>query len=223
MIPFGPASDPTNHKEKMKMNTKQTVGESIYSRSTLPEFKCHKRVKAARIVEIVGHATLSVDLYLDDGLDPIGVAPDWISKHQPQIGSYYVLYNDGYSSVSPAQAFEEGYLEVAPMMTGGVQSDIPPLAIIPGANTNFSFGVALLHLEAGSKVARAGWNGKGMWLILVPGTTQCEFREGSPYRSAGLVQADINPHIDMMTADGKMQPGWLASQTDMLAMDWVLV
>jgi hypothetical protein len=33
----------------------------------------------------------------------------------------------------------------------------------------------------------------------------------------------INPHIDMFTATGEMQPGWLASQTDMLANDWQIV
>ena len=101
------------------MTTEQTVGESIYSRSTLPEFKCHKRVKAARIVEIVGHATLSVDLYLDNGLDPIGVTPEWFGKHCPQIGGYFVLYADGYQSYSPCGAFEEGYLKACPMFTNG--------------------------------------------------------------------------------------------------------
>lgn len=83
-----------------------------------------------------------------------------------------------------------------------------------------NFGNAIEALKSGERVRRSGWNGKGMWLVLVPGTAQVEFRDGTPYRNAGLVQADINPHIDMMTATGQMQPGWLASQTDMLADDW---
>ena len=83
-----------------------------------------------------------------------------------------------------------------------------------------NFSDALNRLKAGIIVRRAGWNGKGMWLVLVPGTPQVQFSAGSPYQVAGLVQGDINPHIDMFTADGKMQPGWLASQTDMLADDW---
>lgn len=33
----------------------------------------------------------------------------------------------------------------------------------------------------------------------------------------------INGHIDMKTATGEMQPGWLASQTDMLATDWQVI
>lgn len=85
------------------------------------------------------------------------------------------------------------------------------------------FGDALKALKAGHRVRRAGWNGKGMWLILVPGTPAVTPREGSPYAAVGLKTVDINPHIDMFTADQKMQPGWLASQTDMLADDWEVV
>lgn len=86
--------------------------------------------------------------------------------------------------------------------------------------SKLNFGEAIEALKNGQRVARSGWNGKGMFLVYVPGTPQVRFREGTPYQAAGLVQADINPHIDMFTADGKMQPGWLASQTDMLADDW---
>lgn len=83
-----------------------------------------------------------------------------------------------------------------------------------------NFGEALAALKAGKRVQRAGWNGKGMWLILVPGTPSAQVREGTPYANAGLSVVNINPHIDMKTATGEMQPGWLASQTDMLADDW---
>lgn len=92
---------------------------------------------------------------------------------------------------------------------------------------HFDFGTALGYLKGGAKVARKGWNGKGMWLILVPGTKAVEFVEGSPYMKAGLTHGEILPHIDMYTtnAEGRraMLPGWLASQTDMLAEDWELV
>lgn len=89
-----------------------------------------------------------------------------------------------------------------------------------------TFGSAIESLKQGKRVARSGWNGKGMFLVLVPGTPGVLPREGSPYASLlvspnGVV--DINPHIDMKTATGEMQPGWLASQTDMLADDWMLV
>jgi hypothetical protein len=91
---------------------------------------------------------------------------------------------------------------------------------------NANFGQAIEELKAGRKVWREGWNGKGMFLILVDGTDNAELREGTPYHSAlnndnrGQPHVTINPHIDMFTATGEMQPGWLASQTDMLAEDW---
>lgn len=89
-----------------------------------------------------------------------------------------------------------------------------------------NFGQAIEELKAGRKCWREGWNGKGMFLILVKSTEDAELREGTPYHSALNTEATvqptvtINPHIDMFTATGEMQPGWLASQTDMLADDW---
>ena len=91
-----------------------------------------------------------------------------------------------------------------------------------------NFGQAIDALKAGQKVARSGWNGKGMWLILVPGQPQAQLREGTPYAAAlGMESCEILPHIDMWTvnASGRraMLPGWLASQSDMLADDWEIV
>jgi len=74
-----------------------------------------------------------------------------------------------------------------------------------------SFGWALERLGAGKHVARKGWNGKGMWL--------CNIHPGNATHKG----FDMQPCIGMKTADGKMQPGWLASQADMLAEDWVVV
>lgn len=88
--------------------------------------------------------------------------------------------------------------------------------------TTFSFGDALVELKAGSRVARLGWNGKNMFLFLVPGST---FIVNRPpllgiYPEGTAVQ--YHSHIDMCTANGTIVP-WLASQTDMLAEDWILV
>ncbi len=89
-----------------------------------------------------------------------------------------------------------------------------------------NFGDAIAALKDGKKVAREGWNGKGMFLVYVAGTPNCEFKDGSPYFKAlnkAPAVANINAHIDMYTATGDFQPGWLASQTDMLADDWQIV
>jgi len=84
---------------------------------------------------------------------------------------------------------------------------------------NLTFGEALVALKAGKKVSRAGWNGKGMFLFLVPGSTFKVSR--APLLGIYPEGTEINycPHIDMKTADEKVVP-WLASQTDVLAEDW---
>lgn len=84
-----------------------------------------------------------------------------------------------------------------------------------------NFGQALAALKEGLKVSRAGWNGKGMFLFLVPGSTFKVNR--APLLGIYPEGTEINycPHIDMRTADGKIVP-WLASQTDVLAEDWAV-
>lgn len=106
----------------------------------------------------------------------------------------------GYVSWSPKDVFERAYCPVDAM----------------------TFGLAVEALKAGKRVARAGWNGKGMFLFLVPGST---FQVNRPpllgiYPEGTTI--NYCPHIDMKTADEKVVP-WLASQTDVLAEDWVIV
>jgi len=89
-----------------------------------------------------------------------------------------------------------------------------------------TFGEAHRALEAGKKVAREGWNGKGMWIMHVPGTDGVHPKPGTPYYEAGFTgpaPVTIDPHIDMFTARGTMQPGWQPTQADMLAKDWHIV
>lgn len=88
-----------------------------------------------------------------------------------------------------------------------------------------NFGEALIALKAGHRVTRTGWNGTGMWLILVPGST-ITVSADRPLGTAApeLVGQEIayQPHIDMKTAQGSVVP-WLASQSDLLAEDWKVV
>lgn len=118
----------------------------------------------------------------------------------------------GYISWSPKDVFERAYR----------RSDA------------LTFGEALELLKAGERVARAGWNGKGMWLRLVepyaphPDTVagRTEGVRTNPYFKATDNNAEAEgtmlPWIGMKTADNMFVP-WLASQTDMLAEDWVEV
>lgn len=87
-------------------------------------------------------------------------------------------------------------------------------------NETFDFGEAIRHLKDGRRVARDGWNGKGMWLYYVPParyaaqtpTARRHFGETVPYRA----------YIAMVTVDGDVVP-WVASQSDILADDWSVV
>lgn len=86
-----------------------------------------------------------------------------------------------------------------------------------------TFSVALVALKAGRRVARSGWNGKGMFLFLVPGSTFA-VSEGRPMAAHFEVgrMVDYHAHIDMWTAQGYAVP-WLASQADLLDEDWTVL
>lgn len=84
------------------------------------------------------------------------------------------------------------------------------------------FSEALLYVKAGKRVSRAGWNGKGMFIFLVPGSTFTVNREPLLSILGEGTQVNYHGHVDMKTADGMIVP-WLCSQTDMLAEDWGIV
>ncbi len=133
---------------------------------------------------------------------------------------YKVVYEDGYTSWSPKHVFEKAYSPVREFEPGiaimflNTESRNWRYAF-NGENTGengMSFGAALEALKNGYKVQRAGWNGKGMWLMYVDGKT-------------GVLPKGANsllPWIGMKTVDDKFVP-WLASQTDMLADDWIIM
>ena len=75
------------------------------------------------------------------------------------------------------------------------------------------FGSALKALKSGGKVARDGWNGKGLWLELQ--TPDANSKMTLPY-------IYINYPMDAQNTPGARVP-WLASQTDILSEDWVIV
>ena len=85
-----------------------------------------------------------------------------------------------------------------------------------------NFSQALESIKLGSRVAREGWNGKKMFLFLVPGSRFRVNRAPLLGIYPEGTEVDYCPHIDMKTADDRIVP-WLASQTDLLADDWVVV
>lgn len=92
-----------------------------------------------------------------------------------------------------------------------------------------NIGWAIEQLQNGNKVRRRGWNGKGMFIVLMPAlylppyNTQGTERKVNDRTAKWIgedVPLDCQPYIAMYTAEGKWQPGWLASQADLLATDW---
>jgi len=97
-----------------------------------------------------------------------------------------------------------------------------------------NFGDAMAFLKAGKKLSRKGWNGKGMYVYLVEGrripVEQWVDRTDAQAPTEREIEqgyVEILPHIDMYTtnsADRKARLcGWLASQTDMISEDWVII
>lgn len=115
--------------------------------------------------------------------------------------------HEGYISWSPKDVFERAYKRAR----------------------GLTFGLALEALKQGKRVARAGWNGKNMFLFLLPGgTVPTKAIHDPALRKVIEQQVDGDtfeglPSIRMWTADKKILTGWLASQTDMLSEDWMIV
>lgn len=95
-----------------------------------------------------------------------------------------------------------------------------------------NFGDALQRLKGGNKMARKGWNGKGMFIVLMPELKLPPYSSqeaGAKVndRTARFIGKDTplnsRPYIAMWTAQQEWQPGWLASQQDMFAEDWFVV
>lgn len=130
----------------------------------------------------------------EDGSDE-GYLVEYLNQSEPNHPNH-----DGYISWSPADVFGESYKQ---------------------QDGTFSFGVAIALLKCGHlKLARKGWNGKGMFLYYVP---------PGEYTTRTQIAVDTfgdkvayGAYVAMKTADGTVVP-WLASQTDLLAEDWEIV
>lgn len=87
----------------------------------LPRYKCHKEVQAAKIAHIAFGPSIAdgADLHLEHGPEKveIHVLESYLLKHRPLPGGYFVVYEDGYQSFSPAEAFEKGYSPILGELT----------------------------------------------------------------------------------------------------------
>ena len=116
--------------------------------------------------------------------------------------------------------FTRGDMETC-YVVGAMDADLLP------AGETGTFGQAIAMLKRGCKVAREGWNGKGMWLWLKPETmVKSEWCHDPALKAI----ADNNGGeiyaggcICLKTAQNTIQSGWNPSQQDVLANDWMVV
>ena len=139
----------------------------------------------------------------------MGKTDQMMSEQDAKAEGYLVIYPDSYKSWCPKAQFE----------AAGRPCD------------GMTFGMAIEAMKRGEKVARKGWNGKGMFLWLKPGTTiKSEWCKDPLLKKL----ADDNGGeilglgtICMFTHDSTgrkaILTGWLASQSDMLYEDWMIV
>ena len=111
---------------------------------------------------------------------------------------YKVHYPDGYVSWSPKEVFEEAY-----RLTEGM-----------------NFGIAIEAAKMGERIARKGWNGKGMYVFLAH---EPDFVTDADISAFDQLEVEVSDMLVLKTEQDTFQPGWLASQEDMLAEDWYIV
>lgn len=157
-----------------------------------------KIVQAEPAMKCWGHKGEAHDagLILTQGEYDRKVAEGWESTEIRH--GYAVVYEDGYRSWSPKEVFEQAYRQV----------------------DGLSFGLAIEAMKQGRRVTRRGWNGKGMYVFLVHGV---DFHTNADLSELEDQDVEVLDCLVMRTATGAFCPGWLASQTDMLADDWMLL
>lgn len=127
-----------------------------------------------------------------------GVAPRDMGEHKAGEPGMIVEYEDGYRSWSPMEAFAAAYRPCDAM----------------------TFGLAVEAMKKGARVFRAGWNGKGQWIALIDPAALKRLTGG--HQVVGNMEMMTLPYIYIKTVSEGLVP-WVASQTDILAEDWMIV
>ena len=89
-------------------------------------------------------------------------------------------------------------------------------------NDTMDFGTAIQNLKNGARIARQGWNGKNMYVFLAEGQS-IEFTTPADMSEFKDQEVEVSDMMVLRTAQGTLQPGWLATQSDILAEDWYVV
>jgi hypothetical protein len=118
-----PGYEDPGAEEAKQIFLKEAMKKMSIPQREIPKYKCHKEVHALKIAAIeYDHTKAQAENRETDGSAMIvpaggGYAPfrvdfAYLNKHKPEVGGYYVVYEDGYKSFSPAKAFEDGYAKI---------------------------------------------------------------------------------------------------------------
>lgn len=152
--------------------------------------------------------------------------PDWAVKSCEDGTMYYKPDTPGELYIRTPDG--EMYVPVGSYILRGVEGELYPCRqdifektyeSVDLDDKMFDFGEALRCMKQGEKVARRGWNGKGMYVFIAGVST---FGTNAELPEIGE-EPEINEAVAMRTADKSICIGWLASQADMLAEDWQIV
>lgn len=125
------------------------------------------------------------------------------SDENPEDEGYHIRYPDGYESWCPKKQFNEAYRKC----------------------DNMTFGIAIEAMKKGNKVARRGWNGKGMFVVYqkaYPNGIPCNKQTAEAW---GLNEGDLficNPYFQIKNVDGSHSM-WVPCINDCLAEDWIIL
>lgn len=198
-----------------------------------PTHISHKRVEsypiAAAEFEEDGSGKVGVD-HPTRGYIVVPVPPKFLrNPGDVAEGDYLVRYEPtdeqphGYLSYSPRAVFEAGYSAIVPA---------EHRRSYEGGGRGLTFGQAIEQARADNAIARDGWNGKGMFVVLMPPLFLPPFNTQDTARKVNDRTAkwigedqplDCQPYFSLYTADKKWQPGWNPSTPDVLADDWCVV
>ena len=142
-----------------------------------------------------GQTAIMVEGNSIDGIET-AVANGWTITDK--LEGYETVYRDGFRFWSPKEDFEKVYRR-----TDGL-----------------NFGLALEAAKMGKRIARKGWNGKGMYVFLID---VADLHTDADLSGLEGKNVTVRECFAMKCADDSICPGWLASQTDMLADDWCIV
>lgn len=125
------------------------------------------------------------------------------SNEDPNKPGYLVVYSDSYQSWSPKEVFDNSYYEVS----------------------GLTFGIAIEAAKIGSKIARSGWNGKGMFVVYQKGYPEGIKCNKQTAEAWGINEGDLfrcEPYLQIkMVNDSHAM--WVPSINDVLATDWIIV